>query len=1051
MMRVYSAAGISAVCLLAISMTATADEAELRLVPFPKQVQLGAGKLALAGDLKLAVSPGDAGAMAASMLAKEIEACVGKAPTLVTAAWPAGAPAPALVLYPTGAQPRLEALVLPAQGGTEGYALSAAPERLLIHAAGTQGLLHGVQTARQLIRANLTNHSLPEIAIQDWPSLRYRGFQDDITRGPSSRLSMLETEVVLSSEFKMNFFTYYMEHQYAFTKHPAIGPADGSLTPGELRDLVAFAQPYGVDILGCQQSFGHSWQILRHKEYEHLRETSGILCPVKEETYQLLDELYAEQVPLTPFPMFNICCDETEGLGTGPSKELADKIGVGGVYAQHLRRVHDLLKDKYGKRMMMWGDIILRHPENLKEIPQDTVMLTWGYHAGDSFENQITPFAKSGYDFFVCPGVSCWSRILPDFACANKNIRNFVRDGAKLGALGMLNTTWDDDGENFNAPNWHGALWGAECAWNGSTTEIDAFNRRIGAVLFGETADHFGQAIALLTRTHTLPGFDGMMDRRFWALDVAECPVSEAASRAQAQALLDLVNPAIEHLQQAKRDAKFNARILDYFLFGARRMQLMGERALAFLDAAHAAEKATQPGTDKVAATAALTQALTKITAIRDAHAALKPEYETLWLEESKPFALDNVLKRFDRAVTTYDGVVNKLTQAVADVEVGKAAPSVSTLGMRIVEFGVRQTRPSATADKALAVDASWVAPEELKGRMGLRVASGRVARSNLPVEIDLPAGVATGNQGFALFELDATAGNKQTPVPCQVDRAADKTTLVFVVPGAFAANTERSFLVYFGPGHVQSTANPGAVTCSDAPNGMTCVENSRVRLLIGTEGAHVYRWEVKDANNVDLTEPGEKDWAGFADLGGPSRNAKSKIDVLSKGPVMCRLHCTDELGTEKLITAYAGMACVDMVLNTAVNWYWNYDDAKLFGADGPTPGNFLFSNGKTGPIQRQAKDEPGQVKNDGVNWSAKTRQDGLLLALITPEVKTRHTIGPGGGMGGVGIEWAQPVTHFVTFGGIAKDDPKALLDTLQNTLSLRDQAEVTLFALEKK
>ena len=57
-----------------------------------------------------------------------------------------------------------------------------------------------------------------------------------------------------------------------------------------------------------------------------------------------------------------------DGLGTGPSKELADQIGVGGVYVRHLRRMHDLLRDKYGKRMMMWGDIILNHPENLNDL-----------------------------------------------------------------------------------------------------------------------------------------------------------------------------------------------------------------------------------------------------------------------------------------------------------------------------------------------------------------------------------------------------------------------------------------------------------------------------------------------------------------------------------------------------------------------------------------------------------------------------------------------------------------------------------------------------------
>ncbi len=166
----------------------------------------------------------------------------------------------------------------------------------------------------------------------------------------------------------MKMHTYYMENQFAFEKHPVIGPQDGSLTPEDLAALVEYAKPRHVDILGNQQSFGHLTHVLKHDQYAALRETDYIICPVKEETYQLLNDLYSEVCPLLPFEMFNVCCDETWGLGSGPSKELSEQIGVGGVYVRHIRRVHDLLKDKHGKRMMMWGDIILQHPDKLDSL-----------------------------------------------------------------------------------------------------------------------------------------------------------------------------------------------------------------------------------------------------------------------------------------------------------------------------------------------------------------------------------------------------------------------------------------------------------------------------------------------------------------------------------------------------------------------------------------------------------------------------------------------------------------------------------------------------------
>ena len=1041
--------------LIAASAVAEDDQAarKLRLIPFPKRVDLGKGRLVLRRDMRLLVGPQQGASFAASLLRDEMEARLGWAPAVEEGSARVDNATHYVLLCSGGQKMPVKSLAPPADRGDEAYALSVTPERLLIQANSRRGLLWGVQTAKLLIRGNRRDGAIPALTITDWPSLRHRGFQDDLTRGPSSLLSTLQHEVALGSEVKQNFFTYYMEQQYAFKKHPLIGPEDGSLKPEELRQLVTYAEPYGLDIIGNQQSFGHFYHILKHKEYAHLRETSSILCPTKEESYKLLDDLYSEHVPLLPFPMFNVCCDETHGLGKGPSKTLADEIGVGGVYARHMRRIHDLLKDKYGKRMMMWGDIILRHPEHLKEIPKDTVMLTWGYSARASFEGQIVPFAESGYEFFVCPGVSCWSRILPDFSCATTNIRNFVRDGAKHGALGMLNTSWDDDGENFFAPNWHGVLWGAECSWNASATDLDDFNRRIGAVLFGETGDHFGQAVALLAKTHALPGFDRMMDRRFWKIDIGECPVSEAVSRAQAQALLDIVRPAIEHLRQAKRDAQTNAHILDYFLFGAQRMELIGQRAHDALDAAAAYGRAVQPGTDRAAAQRLVSEALSKLTALRDAHAALKAEYERLWRQENKPYALSGVQDRFDRAVAKYDGIAKKLSNASAALGSGKPLPDAKSVGLCIRELGVRRTRPSHVVASPLAPEAPWAAAA-LRRRMGVRVSAGPHARVDMPVEADLPEGIAGLLNAFGLFEVQSSSG-RQSPVVCQVDRTPgrgrEQAKLAFVIEGTLAAKTTRDFLFYFDGVEASAPPAAGGVSCVDAKGGMKWIENDKIRVLVGPEGGHIYRWEVKALENHDLTQPGQSSWSGFVDMGGAHRGSKNKIEVIANGPALVRLRCTDETGLVKTISVFAGVPWAEVMLSTGKGWYWNYDNPKNFAADGPTPGTYLFSNGHTGPVGKHADGLTAQVKRSGVTWSAKSRPDGLLLALVTPEVRARHVVAPGAGSGGVGIEGSLPATHFITYGGIAPRSPKETLDALERTLSLRDQPEVTLHAVQAR
>ena len=350
---------------------ASADEAAaLRLVPFPKNIAIQPGAFPL--DQKLVLeAPAATATLLGRLVGEELRRAGLNAPQVRGVSGGA-------YLVRLSARPG-EAADLPRvreKSTPQYYVLSVTPSGVLCASPSGQGLAYAVQTLCQLIRANRRGPALPCMTIGDWPSLGWRGFMDDLTRGPSAKLDTLQREVDLGATLKMNLFTYYMESQFAFQKHPQIGPKDGSLTVDELKHLVEYGKPRHVDILGNQQSFGHWGAILSHPEFAAYRETADILSPLNEGSYRLLDDLYSEVVPLLPLPWFNVCCDETIGLGSGPSKALAAKIGVGGVYVRHVRRVHDLLKDKYGKRMMMWGYIILQHPDKLEQIPKDTVMLT---------------------------------------------------------------------------------------------------------------------------------------------------------------------------------------------------------------------------------------------------------------------------------------------------------------------------------------------------------------------------------------------------------------------------------------------------------------------------------------------------------------------------------------------------------------------------------------------------------------------------------------------------------------------------------------------------
>lgn len=652
-----------------------ADGSSLRLVPFPKEVTLVAGGMSLDGAWVMRIPAGLA--TLGQSVAEEWQRAGFRPPKLefmpeAEQHWS---------LFRAGSSPPFMGNPqFATEDNPEEYQLVVVRDGVVAHARSQPGLFYAAMSFCQLLRANRTDAgTIPCVQIRDWPTLRWRCFQDDLTRGPSTTLPSLKRSLELGVFFKYNLWTYYMEYQYAFRKHPEIGPPDGSLQPQELAALVEHGKKFFVEIVGNQQSFGHFHWILRHEKFAHLREQPHLLTPVREETYQLLDDLYSEVCPILPFPMFNVCCDETWGLGEGQSKELARKIGVGGVYVQHIRRVHALLRDKYNKRMMMWGDIILQHPENLKDIPPDVIMLAWNYSPLDSFEHLIVPFRNAGFEFFVCPGIHNWSRILPDFGVAMKNIQNFVRDGVRLEAAGMINTDWEDDGEALQGYRWHGHAWGAECAWNGGKTEPADFHRRIGAVLFGEKGDHFGRAIELLAQTHRLPNMEGMNNRRFWRRDFISTDPPEAV-RASADKLLTIVRPAIAHLEACRKEATVNADLVDSFLHGARRMELIGRRMLAGLEVQDLYRKAQEASPEE--SLRLLNKARLLVSEIRDAHQALGEEFARLWLADCKPYALEWTMSRYRATVAWYDELLKKLADAEEAVRQGNPVPPAQAVGL---------------------------------------------------------------------------------------------------------------------------------------------------------------------------------------------------------------------------------------------------------------------------------------------------------------------------------------------------------------------------------
>ena len=360
----------------------------------------------------------------------------------------------------------------------QGYNIIIKDKFIHVSASTPQGLFYGAQSLKQIIRHQLlteNNLNIPCYNIFDYPSLEYRGWMDDISRGPIPTTDFIKEQIRRLAEYKFNFFNLYTEHLFKLEDYPDIAPTDG-LTAEEIKELTDFAKDYYIEFIGNQQCFAHAEKTLDNPFYDDIKDTRFNFNPGVDETYEFLEVLLGETAQAYESKYFNINCDETESLGNGKAKSYIDSLGAENAYCQHINKVYDILK-KYDKEVMMWGDIIAKNPEMIKQLPEDIQFIVWSYGGRDSFDEMIEPFKNSGHEFWVAPGASCWATSFPYIDNYIKNIANFARDAEKHGAKGIINTAWDDYGETMFNSTWHAMIWCAETGWN--TLKSNDENERI--------------------------------------------------------------------------------------------------------------------------------------------------------------------------------------------------------------------------------------------------------------------------------------------------------------------------------------------------------------------------------------------------------------------------------------------------------------------------------------------------------------------------------------------------------------------------------------------
>ena len=482
-------AGCMVLILLFVSGYGLAAEGErVPVVPYPQEVVFQKGYFSVSGQavsLRLSGLEGHSAEIIREQLSMAFSEKYGTGLTLEDT------DRPTLWIGLTSADEQLLALagkkkILPdSKLGDEGYVLKVEKKNIYIVANAPAGAFYGVQTLKQMLRGYGQIEDLPAMEIRDWPSIGFRCVMDDISRGPVPTNDFLKQQIRRYAEMKINNMSFYIEHVVKTRKYPDMAPSDGGISIEEFRELSEYAAGYHMELVGNFQSLGHFEKILSLPQFRHLGATERMIDPLNPASIEFLADIYKEMAPAFSSPYFTPNCDEAWDLSRGGLTGAADSLGPARIYADHVTRIDSVLKS-LGKQTIIWGDIVLEHPEILDMIPNDIVMGAWNYSPSESFAEYIDPLTEKGFDFTIAPGVLNSGRLIPDFRMSTANIRNFINEGYEKGTLGVYFTSWDDGGAHFFSHDWYAVAYNAEQCWRPNRDPLEDYDLRFSRGIYGD-------------------------------------------------------------------------------------------------------------------------------------------------------------------------------------------------------------------------------------------------------------------------------------------------------------------------------------------------------------------------------------------------------------------------------------------------------------------------------------------------------------------------------------------------------------------------------------
>jgi hexosaminidase len=330
--------------------------------------------------------------------------------------------------------------------GAEGYELTVTPDSVVLRASAPAGLFYGVQSLLELMPPEVfaakpvagLDWKIPCVQIEDQPRFKWRGFMLDVSRHFFTKEEVKQMLDVLALQ-KMNTFHLHLADDQGWRieikKYPrltqigawrdeagfgldpklstAYGPDGrygGYYTQADIREIVAYAAAKHITVVPEIEMPGHASAALA--AFPELSCTggpytpnakggifAGVYCAGKDETFEFLQNVLAEVMPLFPGKYIHIGGDEVPKDNWQKCPRCQARIKQEGLKNEHdlqsyfVRRIEKFINAQ-GRSLIGWSEI------REGGLAQNAAVMDWIGGAAEA--------ASAGHDVIMSPTAFCY-------------------------------------------------------------------------------------------------------------------------------------------------------------------------------------------------------------------------------------------------------------------------------------------------------------------------------------------------------------------------------------------------------------------------------------------------------------------------------------------------------------------------------------------------------------------------------------------------------------------------------------------------------------------